>query len=75
MKKIFLIFEGYGNIKIKEFFFSMNITSQSTSTIEKIHFVVNLFEDYEIIGKYKLLILKISLIILNIILVMIIFSI
>ncbi len=54
-KKIFLIFdnEGYGNIKIKEFFFLMDITSQSTSTMEKIHFIVNLFEDYERIGQYK----------------------
>ena len=54
-KKIFLIFdnEGYGNIKIKEFFFLMDITSQSTSTFEKIHFIVNLFEKYERIGKYK----------------------
>ena len=54
-KKIFLIFdnEGYGNIKIKEFFFLMDITSQSTSTVEKIHFIVNLFEDYERIGQYK----------------------
>ena len=54
-KKIFLIFdnEGYGNINIKEFFFLMDITSQSTSTVEKIHFIVNLFEDYQRIGKYK----------------------
>ena len=52
-RKIFLIFddEGLGNIKVKEFFFFMDITSQSTSTIEKFFFLGNLFEDKSRINK------------------------
>ena len=54
-RKIFLIFddEGYGNIKVKEFFFFMDITSQSTSTVEKFSFLANLFEDNHRINKIK----------------------
>ena len=52
-RKIFLIFddEGLGNIKVKEFFFFMDITSQSTSPIEKFCFLRNLFEDNHRINK------------------------
>ena len=52
-RKIFLIFddEGLGNIKVKEFFFFMDITSQSTSPIEKFCFLGNLFEDNHRINK------------------------
>ena len=52
-RKIFLIFddEGLGNIKVKEFFFFMDITSQSTSPIEKFFFLGNLFEDHHRINK------------------------
>jgi hypothetical protein len=48
-KKIILIFddEGYGTIKIKEFFFLMNLTSQTSSNYEKMVFLTYLFEDFQ----------------------------
>ena len=48
-KKIILIFddEGYGTIKIKEFFFLMNLTSQTSSNYEKMNFLTYLFEDFK----------------------------
>ena len=44
-KKIILIFddEGYGTIKIKEFFFLMNLTSKTSSNYEKMNFLTYLF--------------------------------
>ena len=52
--KIFLIFdEGNGNIKVKDVFFFMNITSDLNSPIDKINFIVNLFENYNRIGREK----------------------
>ena len=54
-KKIILIFdeEGQGDIKTKEFFFLLNISSQISLNYEKMNFLVNLFEDYNRINKKK----------------------
>ena len=48
-RKIILIFddEGLGNIKIKDFFFLMNLTSQTSSNYEKMVFLTYLFEDFQ----------------------------
>ena len=48
-RKIILIFddEGLGNIKIKDFFFLMNLTSQTSSNYEKMNFLTYLFEDFK----------------------------
>ena len=54
-RKIILIFdeEGEGNIKIKEFFFLMNLTSQTSLNFDKMNFLCSLFEDYKKINKNK----------------------
>ena len=54
-KKIILIFdeEGYGFIKIKEFFFIMNLTSQSSINYEKMNFMTFLFEDINRLNKKR----------------------
>ena len=54
-KKIILIFdeEGQGDIKTKELFFLLNVSSQISLNYEKMNFLVNLFEDYNRINKKK----------------------
>ena len=48
--KVFLAFDeiGSGEINIKTFFLIMEITSKSNNNLEKINFISNLVEDYEL---------------------------